>query len=147
MGRLLNNLVDSFVEHSDSRKKMDGGSAFNLKKELESDLVKEVLSEHADELEELRREREVARWRDKFHDVLLQCVILAFVIGMLGGHTYGLLEALLYQPSPETNTVAMFIGTAIVLVACVVIVAREYASRLFEAVRELRTLRGSSEDE
>ena len=147
MGRLLNNLVDSFVEHSDSRKKMDGGSAFNLKKELESDLVKEVLSEHADELEELRREREVARWRDKFHDVLLQCVILAFVIGMLGSHAYGLLEALLYQPSPETNTVAMFIGTAIVLVACVVIVAREYASRLFEAVRELRTLRGSSEDE
>lgn len=147
MGRLLNNLIDSFVEHSDSRKRMDGGSAFNMKKELERDLVKEVLSEHADELEELSRERDVARWKDKFHDVLVQCVILAFAIGLLGSHVYGLVEALLYQPSPETNTIAMLVGTLAVLVACIVVVGREYASRLLEAVKELRSIRGGSRDE
>lgn len=142
MGRLLDNLVDTFVENSVSRKRMDGGSAYNLKKQLECDLVNEVLNERADELEAIRHEREATRWVDDFRQILLQCVLLALLIGLLGSHLYDLLSTLIYHAGQPVNLPAMTVGTVLVSALCILVLAKEFVSRVFEAVKRLQGARG-----
>lgn len=138
MSRTLEEVVASYVEKSESVKSYGGsGSIYRAEKMLEDQIVREVVDEHIDEIEgEIKRregERAAVRKLDEFRKILFQCVTLALVVGVLSSHVYGLLEALLYQPSSTINLWLLTCGLIVLLIATAVLLYKEYLSKLHSA--------------
>lgn len=138
MSQTLEAVIVSYVENSESAKSyVANSSVYRAEKMLENRVISEIISEHIDEvdLEVKRRERERAAVRnlDEFRRMLFQCVTLALVVGVLSSHVYGLLEALLYQPSSSINLWFLAGGLVFLLVATAVLLYKEYLSKLHSA--------------
>lgn len=151
MSALLESLVSAYVDRSDAYKGVDSGESYGAKKLLEQRVIDEIVAERIDEIDhEVRaREKERASIRDleEFNSILFQCVVLALLVGLLGSHVYGLIEALIYQSNADFNTLAAILGTLVLFVACVVVLLKNYVSRLFSATRRLFDARRESNDE
>lgn len=112
----------------------------DVKRLLEQRVISEVVVERIEKVDREARSRERQRASirqfDEFRSVLFQCVVLALLVGLLGSHFYGLIEALLYEPSSDFNVTAGVIGTAIVFVICAAVLAKSYVGRLFSATKQ-----------
>lgn len=145
MSRLLEEVVATYVARSSEAKSFGRGAVYSAEKMIEDQIVSEIVSDRIEEInsEVRRRERERAAVQelDEFRTVLFQCVTLALVVGVLGSHVYGLLEAFFYQPNSEVNRPVLVFGLAVLLVATAAILYKEYLSKLFEAVKKFRKAR------
>ena len=65
----------------------------------------------------------------------------ALLVGVIGSHLYGLLEALIYQPTAEVNVLFVTFGLLILLVITVVVLFKVYIKRLFESTKKFREFR------
>ena len=139
----LENLVSSYVDRSDAYVGVDSGESYAAKKLLEQQIIDEIVAERIETIDrEVRaREKERASIRDleEFGSILFQCVALA-------SHVYGLIEALVYQPSADFNAVAAILGTIIVTLVCIFVLLKNYVGRLFSATRRLIDARRESND-
>lgn len=146
----LENLVSSYVDRSDAYVGVDSGESYAAKKLLEQQIIDEIVAERIETIDrEVRaREKERASIRDleEFGSILFQCVALALLVGLLGSHVYGLIEALVYQPSADFNAVAAMLGTIIVTLVCIFVLLKNYVGRLFSATRRLIDARRESND-
>lgn len=145
MSRALESLVAFYVTKSPKADEVDGGTLFNTEKALERKVIEEVVLERADEIDaEVKRredERAAARELGEFQSVLFQCVTLALLVGVLGSHLYGLLEALIYQPEAQMNILPMIAGLVILVVVTGVALFKVYIRKLFDSTKKLRESR------
>lgn len=150
MSKTLENLVAFYVDKSGRYDGADRGKKFGDAKYLERQVIDEIVFECADEIdaETQRREdeRAAARELDEFRSVLLQCVTLALLVGIVGSHLYGMIEATFYQPSGGTNIGFMFIGLVLFSIVTLTVLFKEYLKRLFESMRRLQEARGRLRD-
>ena len=66
---------------------------------------------------------------------------LALLVGVIGSHLYGLLEAFFYQPTVEVNVLFVTFGLLIWLVITAVVLFKVYIKRLFESTKKFREFR------
>ena len=94
MSALLNRLIaESFRDFSSVE---DLGALFAAQKELEKRVIDEICLEEIDRINEQAKERSKKR---KFQEglqeiraILLQCFLLAFLIGLLVSHVYDVMK-------------------------------------------------------
>ena len=149
MSRTLESLVAFYATKSPRADEVDGGMLFNTEKALERKVIEEVVLERADEIDaEVKRredERAAARELGEFQSVLFQCVTLALLVGVLGSHLYGLLEALIYQPETQANVLPMIAGLAILVAVTGAALFKVYIRKLFDSTKRLRESRRGAE--
>jgi small-conductance mechanosensitive channel len=130
MGALLDRVVSSYYQaHKDDGDLED--DALTAMKAIEQDVVNEVLQEHAEDVvrreaslrEERRKKEQEQNLRDSirsFWRLVVEGVVLATIVGLVGSHLYGLGEAWLYAPMQDFNFVASAVVMGALIAVCVV---------------------------
>lgn len=135
MSKTLNNLVMKVVQNDS--KGVDLGDAYAAAKVLENEIIDEVCREQADKINRMQKEMQSAEnGIDKANDIrniVIQCVVIALLIGLLCNHIYTLLQSAVYSLTTTQN-----LGyTAVGLVVLVIIVLLVLLALLFKALSSL----------
>ena len=151
MSRLLDEVVTTYVKNFSAADSRSDADIFCVEKEVERQIVKEIVEERLDEIEAeaKRREKERAAVRelDEFRDVLIQCVLLALLVGLLGSHLYGWLDAMFYQPESKTRSGFVLFGASCFLVFTLIILFKVYLKKLFESFNKFMKARKELKNE
>lgn len=145
MSDKLVSLVAFYMTQKAQGENVDKAQIFKAEKrlehEVEEEIVRERIEEIDDEVKRRENERAAACEFDEFRGILFQCVTLALLVGVIGSHLYGLLEALVYQPTAEVNVLFVTFGLLILLEITVVVLFKVYIKRLFESTKKFREFR------
>lgn len=145
MSKTLEYLIAAYVRDSARVCALDEGSRFHLEKRLEQEVVQDIMNEHVDQIEAEAKRREQQRRASsrygEFRDLLIQGVILALLVGLVGSHVYGLLEAWIYQPDQTFQFGAAAVGCTVTLVALVTILFKLFIDRLIELLETAHATR------
>ncbi len=132
MSCLLNKLV---AEASKSLfPNSDPGELYKAQKQLENMIVDEVCREEAARIDQdVRDKGKRRRFEEGMHElkmVLLQCVLLAFLVGLLVNHIYDLMNYFY-----EQSAIPAYVGILVLIVACAFIAVWMVASRVIGLYR------------
>ena len=138
MAKLLDALVIKFAKEKNPG--CDDGDLFVAAKELEKDIVEEILDAKKEELDKYARERELEgqakRVLDEARTTIIQCVFLALVVGLLVNHLYDVLCLMIYNQG-ESPVPAIGVGILVLILICIGFVLWLLISRLKEKVNTL----------
>lgn len=138
MAQLLDSLVSSFAK--DSYKDYSEVERYDAMKALEQQVINEICQDEAERIRrDVKETEELARFETAKHELnvtIIQCVILAAVIGILVSHIYDLLKYL-YGATPDYDLQKLAIGVAVFFVIALIIIMSMVVSRLQKALREV----------
>lgn len=139
MGALLNKVVFEYVQNQAGYDNSED-DIYGAAKALERKLVSEVCCESAELInqksEELAASKEAEREISEVRTVVLQCIVLAFLIGLSCNHAYTLMQTFMYGGSVGQNVN----GTIVGLVACVAVILGILLWTIFKTIVKLYRL-------
>lgn len=139
MSEMLNRLVAESInrEFPDA----DSGHVFQAQKELEKIVVEEICTDRASEIDEKAKKLgDKRRFEAGLHElrtVLVQCFILAFLVGLLVNHVYDALKVHLYTGRTFLGIDLVFVGGFVLLILCVGIAVWMVLSKMLEFVQSM----------
>lgn len=132
MSNLLNRLVAeaSELQFPDS----DPGERYKAQKQLENKIINEICREEATRIErDVRakgKRRRLEEGMQELKMVLLQCFLLAFLIGLLVNHAYDAMKSLY-----EQDAMFGYVGVVILVVSCALVAFWMVASKVMGLYR------------
>lgn len=143
MARLLSDLVAEYARANFGDN--DPGALFEAQKELEKRIVSEICEERAHEISERKREielvEEIKTGRREIAVAVVECVVLAIPVGLVGSHLYDLLRVDFYGVQADFSILSLRIGLLICFLACVVILVVLLLNQLAKAAGLLAEMR------
>ena len=143
MADLLNRLVAESCksQYPDA----DSGALFEAQKKLERLIVDEVCREEAARIDRkaksLGEKRRFEQGMQEIKVILIQCFLLAFLVGLLVNHVYDAVKINLYS----SDVSLIIIGSLVLSGFCIVVALWMVASRIMEFYKTM--VRDKSEDE
>ena len=139
MPSLLSKLVaESFEKQSPDA---DPGVLFEAQKGLEKKIIDEVCSEEVaridKQVKEQDRKRRFQQGLRELKAVLLQCFLLAFLVGLLVSHVYDAIKGYLYEDNSILGVDPIFIGIGLLCLICFGVAFGMVASKAIEVYKSV----------
>lgn len=139
MSALLNKLIaESFKDFSSAE---NPGALFAAQKELEKRVIDEICLDEAaridEQAKELGKKRKFQEGLREIRVILLQCFLLAFLVGLLVSHVYDVMKKYLYEGNSVTGFDPLFLGTALLGLACFGIAFWIVVSKVYEVCKSV----------
>lgn len=143
MATLLNRLV---AESCKSQyPEADPGVLFEAQKQLEKMIVDEVCREEAARIDRkaksLGEKRRLEQGMQELKVILVQCFLLAFLVGLLVNHVYDAVKINLYS----SDVSLIIIGSLVLSGLCIVVALWMVASRIMEFYEMMMRDKGGDE--
>ena len=143
MATLLNRLV---AESCKSQyPEADPGVLFEAQKQLEKMIVDEVCREEAARIDRkaksLGERRRLEQGMQELKVILVQCFLLAFLVGLLVNHVYDAVKINLYS----SDVSLIIIGSLVLSGLCIVVALWMVASRIMEFYEMMMRDKGGDE--
>lgn len=135
----MSNLLDKLIAESSESlyPNADLDERFKAQKELEKRVVDEICRDEAARIDrEARDKGKRRRFEEGMRElkmVLLQCFLLAFLVGLLVNHTYDAMKYLY-----EQDAMFSYVGIFALIIACVVVAFWMVASRVIDLYRMMQ---------
>lgn len=145
MAQMLSSLIAEYAQsyYVDE----DPGDRFEAQKAMESQIVSEICEERAQEIASRSKEIELTeQMKNARHELMIavvECVILAIPVGLVGSQIYDLLRTGVYGAAQDLNLRALWAGLLILVLLCVLILFSMFLNLVSKAVDSIRDARDS----
>lgn len=145
MAQMLSSLIAEYAQsHYADENPRD---RFEAQKAMESQIVSEICEECAQEIASRSKEIELTeQMKNARHELMIavvECVVLALPVGLVGSHIYDLLRAGVYGAVQDFNPPALWAGLFISAALCVLILFGMFLNQVSKAVDSIRDARNS----
>ncbi|MEQ2985559.1 hypothetical protein AAAX75_08450 [Collinsella sp. CLA-ER-H7] len=145
MAQMLSSLIAEYAQSHYADE--DPGDRFEAQKAMESQIVSEICEERAQEIASKSREIELTeQMKNARHELMVavvECVILAIPVGLVGSHIYDLLRTGVYGAVQDFNLPALWAGLFILVLFCAFILFGMFLNQVLKAVDSIRDARDS----
>lgn len=145
MAQMLSSLIAEYAQSHYADENL--GDRFEAQKAMESQIVSEICEECAQEIASRSKEIELTeQMKNARHELMIavvECVVLALPVGLVGSHIYDLLRAGVYGAVQDFNPPALWAGLFISAALCVLILFGMFLNQVSKAVDSIRDARNS----
>ena len=145
MAQMLSSLIAEYAQSHYADE--NPGDRFEAQKAMESQIVSEICEERAQEIASRSKEIELTeQMKNARHELMIavvECVILAIPVGLVGSHIYDLLRTGVYGAAQDLNLRALWGGLLILVLLCVLILFSMFLNLVSKAVDSIRDARDS----
>lgn len=144
MARLLSCLIAEYAQRHYADE--DPGACFEAQKAIECQIISDICEERSQEIALRSREIELTEQMKKArHELMIavvECVLLAIPVGLVGSHMYDLLKTGFYGAVQDFNLPALWFGLLVMVVLCGLILFCMFLNQVVKAVDSIRDARG-----
>lgn len=143
MARLLSCLIAEYAQRHYADE--DPGACFEAQKAIECQIISDICEEWSQEIALRSREIELTEQMKKArHELMIavvECVLLAIPVGLVGSHMYDLLKTGFYGAVQDFNLPALWFGLLVMVVLCGLILFCMFLNQVVKAVDSIRDAR------